>query len=359
MKACKIFFIALVVMLAAAGAANAQLNGVPSKGEVGLDSGSQAAQGPYPSTPFYLYGSGSLDAPRTNQNSGAGSGGTYLESVNLGWPAESAASFSMQTSPLPLIASTSSQATSEMSADTNSQGPSGSAPASPRSSEPSDQGFHVAFTPYLWFAGLHGTVGALGQQASVHASFGDIFSYLNLGLMFAVEPRYNRIVMPLDFMWMKLSDDKALPVNEVASSVKVKVNQDMLAQKIGYRVIDSERLKVDGLVGIRYWHMGNTLTLQPAVGNGLYASADWVDAVAGAKFQAMLTPKLVLTILGDAGAGGANTDYQVAGLIGWKLKKFTLQGGWRYLSVNYRPTGGFVYDMNTSGLIFGATIPLK
>jgi hypothetical protein len=51
----------------------------------------------------------------------------------------------------------------------------------------------------------------------------------------------------------------------------------------------------------------------------------------------------------------------VAGLLGWKFKKFSLQGGWRYMSVNYRPSGGvrFVYDMATSGLIFGATIPLK
>jgi hypothetical protein len=59
--------------------------------------------------------------------------------------------------------------------------------------------------------------------------------------------------------------------------------------------------------------------------------------------------------------GAANLDYQVAGLLGWNLKKLSLQGGWRYMSVNYRPCGGvrFVYDMATSGLIFGATIPLK
>ena len=75
----------------------------------------------------------------------------------------------------------------------------------------------------------------------------------------------------------------------------------------------------------------------------------------------MLSPKLVFTILGDAGGGGANSDYQVAGLLGWKFKKLTLQGGWRYLSVNYRPSGSasFIYDMATSGLIFGVTIPLK
>jgi hypothetical protein len=209
---------------------------------------------------------------------------------------------------------------------------------------------------------MHGTAGALGREASVHASFGDIFSYLNLGAMIAVEPRYNRIVMPFDFIWMKLSDDKALPIGTGATSVKVKINEDLLTQKIGYRVIDSEKFKVDALAGIRYWHIGNTLNVQSPLGNaGFYASANWVDAVGGAKIQAIVSPKVVLTILGDAGGGGSNSDYQVAGLMGLKLKKVILQAGWRYMSVNYRPSGsaGFVYDITSSGLLLGVTIPLK
>jgi hypothetical protein len=39
-----------------------------------------------------------------------------------------------------------------------------------------DGGWHVSFTPYIWFAGIHGTVGALNHDASVHATFGDIFT---------------------------------------------------------------------------------------------------------------------------------------------------------------------------------------
>jgi hypothetical protein len=73
----------------------------------------------------------------------------------------------------------------------------------------------------------------------------------------------------------------------------------------------------------------------------------------------MLTPKLVLTIAGDAGGGGANSDYQVGGLLGWKLKKTILQAGYRYLTVNYRPGSGTICDVAISGLILGATIPLK
>jgi len=255
------------------------------------------------------------------------------------------------------------QVLSAMLVDTDSPGAPSAAPPLPPLPDPpklSDEGWQFGIAPYLWFAGLHGTVGALGHEGSVHASFRDIFSYVNIGLMFALEPRYNRIVMPCDFMWMKLSDDKALPFEVGPTSVKIKINEITLTQKIGYRVIESEKIKVDGLAGFRYLHLGNTLTLQPQISNSFYASANWVDAVGGARIQVMLPPKVTLTVFGDAGGGGANSDYQVVGLLGWKFKKFSLQGGWRYMSVNYRPSGGvrFVYDMATSGLIFGATIPL-
>ena len=90
----------------------------------------------------------------------------------------------------------------------------------PKDNLDSDEGWHVAIAPYIWFAGVHGTVGALNRETSVHATFGDIFNYLNIGAMAAVEPRYNRIVMPFDFLWMKLSDQKSLPFDRFATSVK-------------------------------------------------------------------------------------------------------------------------------------------
>jgi hypothetical protein len=231
----------------------------------------------------------------------------------------------------------------------------------PTDQTPSDDGWHVGITPYIWFAGVHGTVGVLGREASVHASFGDVFSKLNIGAMGAIELRYNRIIMPVDFMWIKLSDDKAIPLGEQAFSIKVKMTQTLLTPKIGYRFIDGKRAKVDVLIGIRYWHLTNNLTLQPTQPlGGFSASADWVDAVAGGKIQVLLTPKVVMTILGDAGGANARSDYQIAGLLGYRLgRKCILQAGYRYMSVNYRPQSTFVYDVAQSGLVLGATINLK
>lgn len=227
-------------------------------------------------------------------------------------------------------------------------------------SDPSGQGWHFSVSPYLWLPALHGTIGARGHDASIHASFSDIFSNFSFALMGAFDPRYNRIVMPLDFMWIRLTNDKASPFDILATSAKIKVNLDVLTQKIGYRVVDAEKFKVDALAGFRYWHAGTTVNLESSIlpVTTFYSSTDWIDGVGGARIQVSLSPKLILTIAGDAGGGGANSDYQVGGLIGWKLKKFILQAGYRYLTVNYRP-GSTVLDVTISGVILGATIPLK
>ena len=227
----------------------------------------------------------------------------------------------------------------------------------------SDEGWHVAITPYIWFAGVHGTVGALDHEASVHANFGDIFNYLNIGAMATVEPRYNRIVMPFDFLWMKLSDQKSLPFDEGATSVKAKMTETLITQEIGYQFVDAKKVKVDALFGFRYWHLQNALTLQQTqIANGISQSANWIDGLGGGRIEVGLTPKLSAMVMGDAGGGSAKLDYQVAGLLGYTLnRKLVLLAGYRYLAVDYRPIGntGFIYDVAMPGLVLGLTINLK
>jgi len=226
-----------------------------------------------------------------------------------------------------------------------------------------DGGWQLAITPYLWFAGVHGTTGALGREASVHASFGDIFNYVNIGAMGVLEARYKRVRMPVDFMWMKLSDNKALPINVVALSIKTKMTETMLTPKIGYRIADGKRVKVDALFGFRYWHLSTDLTLQPVqIRSGFSQSASWADAVAGGRIEAALSPKAFVLVAGDAGGANARSDYQFAGLLGYKIsRKVALLAGYRYLHVNYRPNGNaqFVYDVNMPGLVLGATFNIK
>jgi hypothetical protein len=259
-----------------------------------------------------------------------------------------------------LIFSLATPATAQMSALEGTSQSGGTATSPPTAGSPDDD-WHVGITPYIWFAGVHGNTGALGHEIGVHASFGDIFSYLNIGLMGEVEARKKRVLLVSDIMWMRLSDEKGIPLNDVGiQSVDAKVKQFLLTPGVGYRIVDKEKLKIDAIVGLRYWHLGESLEFTPSLVGGVSASQNWVDVLGGARIHIPLSQKTMITVGGDAGGGGANSDYQVAGILGYKIsKKCVLQAGWRYLDVNYRNSSSFVYNTATSGLLLGLTINLK
>jgi len=230
------------------------------------------------------------------------------------------------------------------------------APAPQKAASSNDDGWHFIVAPYLWFPGLSGTVGALGHDASVHVSASDVLSNFNFGLMGYVEARKDRLVFPVDFMFVRLTDERGFPFTDLTDrSVKVYVTESILTPKFGYRVIDGEMFKVDALVGIRYWHLGQNFTLHPS---GFYRSesANWVDGLFGSKIELALSPKVGITVLGDVGGGAAALDYQAAGFLGYKIKpNIALALGWRYLYENYRGDHQFIFDVHQSGPMIGAS----
>jgi hypothetical protein len=230
----------------------------------------------------------------------------------------------------------------------------------------SDNQWHIAVSPYLWFPGVHGTIGALGHDAGFSASPGDLLSNFRFGLMGAVEARRNRLLTTVDMMWIRLEDDKALPFPNVgANSATLKATEFLLTPNVGFRLIDGKIIKADALAGIRFWHFGENVTFNPGtLGFDFSKSQNWVDPVVGGRIETALSPKAGFTVAGDVGGWGTGSqlEYQVVGLFGYKVKpKWTLQAGYRYLYVDYEKGGGrdaFI-TAATSGVIFGVTITLK
>ena len=235
-------------------------------------------------------------------------------------------------------------------------------PPPPPASTSDDDKWHFTIAPYLWFPGISGTVGAFGHNASVHASSTDVLGYFNIGIMGAVEARRNRLLVPVDFMWVRLGDNKSFPQTDLGqTSVNVKVTETILTPKVGYRFADTERWKADALFGIRYWHLGQTITLNPS-GLNVSPSVNWVDYNLGLRVAAALTPKTAITVFGDEGAGGSRLDYQAGGFLGYKIKpSIALLVGWRYLYVDYKNRGDkpFVFDVHESGPVIGLTWDVK
>jgi len=229
-----------------------------------------------------------------------------------------------------------------------------------------DNQWHFSFSPYLWFPGVHGTVGAFGRDVGFKASPTDLLSNFRFGLMGAVEARRNRLLVPIDVMWIRLEDDRAIPFpNLPATTAKLKASEFILTPKIGLRLINEKKIKVDALAGIRYWHFGENLQFSPSrLGLNFSKSQNWVDPLVGWRIEGTLTQKLLATVGGDVGGWGTGSqlEYQVFGLLGYKVKpKVTLQAGYRYLYVDYEKGGRAAALVRgvTSGVVFGVTLNLK
>jgi hypothetical protein len=213
--------------------------------------------------------------------------------------------------------------------------------------------FDVA--PYAFIPGVHGTVGLFGHDASIHASGSDLLSNFQGGIAGVVEAQKGRFLMPIDLIWTNIATTKNIPIGDPDQrSVRAEFSQFIFTPKFGYRMWDGERLKFDALFGVRYWHLGQTLTLRPS-NVSRDASANWVDVLGGARALLYMTPKAWFTISSDVGAGQSDLDYQALGLVNFQPKP--LLGffvGWRYLYVDYQNNPGtFLYNVAQSGPMFG------
>ena len=230
------------------------------------------------------------------------------------------------------------------------------------SGSPSQSDWHLSFTPYLWASGIHGTTGIRGFDTSIHADFGEILSNLDLGLMAVTELRYKKFLLPVDLMWIKISDDRALPFNRVSVTAKAKAQNFFIGPELGYRVVENQRFTADAFAGFRFWRLGMDLKFQPSIlGQTFSTTQTWADPLLGARFQVPLSPKLRFSLFGDVGGFGAGSqlEWQAVPALGYQVsKRVTLQTAYRYLDVTYR-NGGFKYDVAMDGLLLGATIRIK
>jgi hypothetical protein len=222
------------------------------------------------------------------------------------------------------------------------------------SASPTDDKWHFVSLSYLWFPGISGTVGARGYSTRVAVSPGDILSHFNIGLMGSFEPQYKRWSLPLDFVWVKLSDDKAF-IRLPGYSAKATLKEGIFTQKVNYLVVNGKMMQIRATAGVRGWYVSENLQLQPPTtpNFSVGTSQGWADVVGGANITVPFSPKIAVFVTGDAGGGGANVDYQVASFANYQIKpKWGIGVGYRYLDVNYRNTNQNVIDIHTSGIAF-------
>jgi len=223
---------------------------------------------------------------------------------------------------------------------------------------PDSNAWAFSFSPYVWAASQKGRVGVLGSVTDIDLSFGDVVDQVDLGFSALLEARYRRWLGLLDFSYFALTDDQAVPEGAATTgTVQVSVDEVMAQPQIGYTLLVRPWGGVDGLGGVRYWHISSDVTAnssgsQTAVSSG---SRGWVDGTVGARLRFSTSPKLHFTVRSDVGGGGSKFTWQAVGFAGYDFGTCcSITGGYRHLDVDYE-SDEFVYDVYVTGPTLGLT----
>ena len=219
-------------------------------------------------------------------------------------------------------------------------------------------GWSFQITPYLWLAGIGGNVTtAHGQSASFSQSIGDVLSELDGGLMLLGEARYGRWGILADFDYARLTTNG--DQGPILGGASLTTREYIGTLDGGYRFIDSDSLKLDGLVGVRVFSVDTSLStggalLPPLSDSG---SATWADPLLGMRAILPIGAGFFANALGDVG-GGPNGDltWQIYGGLGYNFDKtVAAYVGYRYLAFDHT-VNGMNFDIHQQGPLIGVGI---
>ena len=225
-------------------------------------------------------------------------------------------------------------------------------------------GWQIDTTSYMWLQGIHGSVDALGRNIGFKASPSDLASRADLGFQGVVAAQHGRLTVSSDVLWTPITITHSNSLLNPAPAIlaKAKYTPVIFTPEFGYRLIDSRRVKIDALTGLRYWHLGADITLAPAAGGGtLSKPVNRVDPVVGARTKVPISSRLTATVTGDTGGWGvgSQSEYQMVGALSYKIKpRWAIDAAWRYLYSDYSQPQIHTRIVQ-SGIVLGVTYTLR
>lgn len=223
------------------------------------------------------------------------------------------------------------------------------------------QRLQLSLTPYLWVAGVSGTLGTTAgsiPDARVGADFGDILSNLNaIPVMLAGEIRLARFGLMTDLMVISVEADADTP-GPAFSGGEARLRGVIGSVLAAWRVAETGRGQFDLGVGLRAFGLSTRFTLEPGLlaGRRIERDANWVNPIVGLRYRHDLGAGWAATLYGDIGGGDGDLTWQAMATIDYRLSdRTTLRAGYRWLSFE-RESGALSQDIGLGGPILGATI---
>lgn len=197
--------------------------------------------------------------------------------------------------------------------------------------------------PFLWAAGLDGRTGVGGADTDVTADFGDLIEFVDIGLSLRMGARRPPVGWFAEASYVKVEDDAD---TVLLRPIRLSSTQTFAEGGIVYEL--SSAFAVYG--GLRFQSLEIDLRTS---GARLDETNEWVDGIVGARWTPVVSDTWLVWARGDVGAGGSDLVWlaEVGGGYRWGTR-WGAYLAYRILDTDYE-NGGFIYDMEQSGLLFG------
>ena len=119
-------------------------------------------------------------------------------------------------------------------------------------------------------------------------------------------------------------------------------------------------MAVDLMAGFRVNSVDLNVSLSPGLlqGQRFGASETWVDPLVGGRARFAITDRWFATALADVGGFGVGSDltWQAFASLGYQInERWSVQGGWRYVSIDKSIDGRDV-EIDFNGPLLGFTV---
>lgn len=223
-----------------------------------------------------------------------------------------------------------------------------------------DSGWEFSISPYLWTPGATSSIETAFGTVEADASIGDVISSTDFVLMGVFEARRGRWGMIADLVYADLSERKNTPFGALFSGATVETELRVASGYVAYRLHEDAQVSVDLLGGFRAVSADLGVRLAPGALPGQRFSVDdnWVDPVLGTRVRLALNERWHLTAMADFGGSGGGSDrtWQAVATLGYQISdRWSVQGGWRHMSID-RDIGGRDVDIDLGGPLIGLTV---
>lgn len=193
-----------------------------------------------------------------------------------------------------------------------------------------------------WGPAVTGDVTVRGRKIDVDASLDDLLHHLKGIAMFGVELRKEKFGFYAQPNWVKLKEDGNVgPLNSTLEQKLWIVDAAGFYQLLKW--CEERPVTLDALVGVRYWHIDDELTVHGTGGVINFNGSDsnyLIDPILGLRGKMYFTQKFSLNLHGDVGGFGASDNssdlsWQALGTLGYDFTRhFSVSVGYRALSVD-------------------------